>query len=200
MNSFNNIYYPVLFLGIIAAGGVFTGSNPAYTHHELVHHITTARVKFLISEPGVLDHLRSAAVECKIPSENMWLLPSNPGQSSHSGLKSWRELLEYGERDWLRFNDLETCRNTPAARLFSSGTTGLPKATNMTHYDLIAQHELVYEGLNKRPYDVGIPQSPTKIEFLYLCMTGANFLYPSSITLVNQSLLILEENFLLTIF
>ncbi|THX36379.1 hypothetical protein D6D11_09447 [Aureobasidium pullulans] len=29
--------------------------------------------------------------------------------------------------------------------LFSSGTTGLPKATQISHYNLVAQHVLVHE-------------------------------------------------------
>ena len=33
----NQILYPVLFFGILAAGAVFTGTNPAYTVEETVH-------------------------------------------------------------------------------------------------------------------------------------------------------------------
>lgn len=37
IHSFNDIYYPLFFLGVIAAGGVSAGTNPAYTQHELAH-------------------------------------------------------------------------------------------------------------------------------------------------------------------
>lgn len=66
---------------------------------------------------------------------------------------SWKSLFDLGEEDWVRFNNLDTAQQTTAARLFSSGTTGLPKAVTITHYNLIAQHELVY-GVNPRPYSV----------------------------------------------
>ena len=62
-----------------------------------------------------------------------------------SGFRSWNELTTHGEEDWDRFNDLHACNDTTAARLFSSGTTGLPKAAMISHRNLIAQHKLVFE-------------------------------------------------------
>lgn len=73
-------------------------------------------------------------------------------------MRSWKELLNNGEEDWVRFDDLNTVRQTTAARLFSSGTTGLPKAVIITHYNLIAQHEIVLS-VNSRPYPVSFAVS-----------------------------------------
>ena len=56
-----------------------------------------------------------------------------------------------GERP--RFDDLETAKNTTAMLLFSSGTTGLPKAVQLSHYNLVGQHKLVLED-QKLPYEV----------------------------------------------
>jgi Long-chain acyl-CoA synthetases (AMP-forming) len=39
--------------------------------------------------------------------------------------------------------------------MFSSGTTGLPKAAIITHYNFIAQHTLTYEISEPKPYEVG---------------------------------------------
>lgn len=52
------------------------------------------------------------------------------------------------ESDWVRFNDKDTSENTTAARLFSNGTMGFPKALDMSHYNFVAQHTLVmkYKG------------------------------------------------------
>lgn len=67
--------------------------------------------------------------------------------------------MHHGEEDWVRFNDLKTAEETTAARLFSSGTTGLPKACKISHYNLIAQHELVFE-VHPRPYRVSCHSLP----------------------------------------
>ena len=93
-----------------------------------------------------------AAKDASIPESNIRVF-NVFGQTIPSGMRAWDDLLDAGEEDWVRFDDLESVRKTTAARLFSSGTTGLPKATIITHYNMIAQHELVYE-VHPRPYQV----------------------------------------------
>ena len=109
--------------------------------------------KFIVSEPEILNSILRATKQVGIPEQRVWIF-DNLGQSIPAGMKSWRILMEFGEEDWVRFDDLNAAQTTTAARLFSSGTTGLPKAVIITHYNLIAQHELVL-GVNPRPYSVG---------------------------------------------
>lgn len=144
----------MLFLGIIAAGGVFAGTNPAYMKFELCHHIQISKAKFLISEPGGLPELLAAADSMQFPRERFWVFDAAE-KGVPSDMKSWTTLLQHGESsdDWIIFDDLERSKNTAAAMQFSSGTTGLPKAAILTHYNLVAQHTLVYEA-NPRPYQV----------------------------------------------
>lgn len=146
------IYYPALFLGIIAAGAVFAGTNPAYTQYELTHHFKTSCTKFVIVEPELLPAVLAAANECDIQRSNMWILDAQ-NEPIPSGFTSWRSLLDHGERDWIRFNDEKISKKTTAARLFSSGTTGLPKAAAISHFNLVAQHILVNE-IKPVPYEV----------------------------------------------
>ena len=141
----------MLFLGIIGAGGIFTGTNPSYTPFELIHHIRTSQVQYIITEPEMLDNVFSAASECNIPHENI-LIFNVHGQAVPEGFKSWETLLKQGEMDWVRFDDVETAKKTEAARFFSSGTTGLPKAVMLSHHNLVAQHTLVY-GSDQRDYE-----------------------------------------------
>ena len=134
----------MLFLGIVGAGGVFAGTNPAYTPHELLHHFRTSKAKFVITEPGMLDGVLSAARECNIPKENIYIF-NVLDQVIPSGFRSWKQLLQHGEHDWIRFESEKESKATTAARLYSSGTTGLPKAAVISHHNLVAQHTLVHE-------------------------------------------------------
>ena len=125
-------------------------------------------VKFLISEPEIFESLSKAAKDRNVLDENIFIFHPLQEQKVPTGRNSWTKLLESGEEDWIRFDDFETCNTTTATRFASSGTTGLPKAVIWTHRNLIAQHELVYDGPKKRPYDVSsrqyIPRYPQKLE------------------------------------
>lgn len=134
----------MLFLGIVAAGGIFAGTNPSYTSFEIAHHVRTSETKFVITEPEMLDPVLAATRECNIGESNILILDVL-GQAVPARFCSWETLLNHGEEDWVRFNDLKTAKTTEAARLFSSGTTGLPKAAMISQHNLIAQHTLVLE-------------------------------------------------------
>ena len=133
----------MLFLGIIAAGGIFAGTNPSYTSFEIAHHVRTSGTKFVITEPEMLEPVLAATKECNIVESNILILDVL-GQAVPERFCSWETLLDHGEEDWVRFNNLKTAKTTEAARLFSSGTTGLPKAAIISHHNLIAQHTLVF--------------------------------------------------------
>ena len=132
----------------MAAGGVFTGVNPAYTPYELAHTLKIAKVKYILTQPDLLDGVLKAAEEVNLPRDKIIIFNPND-EPAPSGFKQWKDLLQHGEQDWMRFDDFEISKNTSAARLFSSGTTGLPKAADLSHYNLIAQHTMVYEAVSR---------------------------------------------------
>ncbi|CEL10842.1 hypothetical protein ASPCAL13951 [Aspergillus calidoustus] len=152
IHSFNDIYYSMLVLAIVGCGGVYTGTNPAYTPHELAHHFRAAETRFVISEPEILDPILIAAKEVSIPESRIRIFNTQKDQTIPPGRVPWTELFNHGEADWISFDDLERAKRTPAARLFSSGTTGLPKAVTNTHHNLVAQQEVVFE-VNPRGYE-----------------------------------------------
>ncbi|KAF2741390.1 acetyl-CoA synthetase-like protein [Polyplosphaeria fusca] len=152
IHSFNNIYYPIIVLGIIGFGGVFTGTNPSYTTSELQHQIQASAAKLIIAEPEILSSIQSAAASSGLPASKILILDSTK-QSIPFGFQSWNSLLKHGENDWHHFNDEKISKDTPAMLLFSSGTTGLPKPAVLSHYNLVAQHTMVFEH-KPRPYDL----------------------------------------------
>lgn len=143
-----------MYLAVVGAGFVWTGTNPAYSTYELVHHFKTSNTKLLIVEPELENAIQLAAKECGITKNHILLFDSEPHtETSATNPRSWRTLLNRGERDWVRFDDLLRAKSTTACLLYSSGTTGLPKAASLSHYNLLAQHTLLHEQI-KKPYKV----------------------------------------------
>ncbi|KAL8698837.1 MAG: hypothetical protein Q9201_006351 [Fulgogasparrea decipioides] len=151
INAFNDIYYPVLLLAIVGAGGRFTGSNPAYTSLELNHHIRVSQAKFVIAEPPMLATTLQSAHDCQIPASRVFTFETKD-QTAVPDQRSWTSLLEHGEADWVIFSDPKQAKSTIATLSFTSGTTGFPKAAMIPHLYAINQlHTLKNQ---KTPYEV----------------------------------------------
>ena len=87
----------------------------------------------MIAEPEILAAPKETVLKLGMPQERMLLL-AEPGELAGQSHASWRTLLEHGEQDWVKFDDLETAMNTPAFLLFSSGTTGKQRRMRSPRY------------------------------------------------------------------
>ena len=121
IHSFNTVDYPILVNGIIAAGCIFSGTNPSYTPAELAHAVKAARIKFFIAEPELFGAVLEAAGTVGLGRERVLCFDTREGQVVPEGFESWRRLLEHGEAGWEGFDDVGRSRKETAARLFSSG-------------------------------------------------------------------------------
>lgn len=151
VHAFNNVYYSLAWLAIIGAGGRFVGSNPSYTKFELSHLFSITSTKLVLVEPDLLENVLHAAEDCSIPRSNIYIWNAH-GEDVAGGLESWNVLLEYGERDWVTFDDEVQSKTTIAALMSTSGTTGLPKAAAVSHYAQIAQNIIISHSGDK-PYE-----------------------------------------------
>lgn len=66
----------------------------------------------------MLPNILEASKKCKISEERIWIFDVL-GQPLPEDFRSWRALLEYGEKEWERFDDEQLAGETTAARLFS---------------------------------------------------------------------------------
>ncbi|MCJ1397127.1 hypothetical protein MMC11_000319 [Xylographa trunciseda] len=144
------ILYPVLFHGIIAAGGCFTGTNPAYTSEELAHHFRVSRTKVILTEVEHLEYVMPAAIRCGISHSHIFVLHSGNQRPSPSH-RSWTELLQHGQSDWVAIHDIRILSKTPAALFSTSGTSGLPKIAVRSHRSLVEECIRIHDD-NAKPY------------------------------------------------
>lgn len=124
--------------------------------------------RFVITIPEVLPAVTAATKELDppIPQNHIWIFDTLD-QTIPQGYVSWRDFLTHGEADWVRFDNEHISRTRTAARLFSSGTTGLPKAVTLSHKNFVAQHTLMSEVVPPNfPVSSTIPFCPRPIMVL----------------------------------
>ncbi|KKK20729.1 4-coumarate-CoA ligase [Aspergillus rambellii] len=142
--SGNDIYFPVVFLGIIMAGGIFTGANPTYVARELAFQLQDSGTTFLICADDRLDTGIEAAQIAGMGKDKVFVFNNaifdGKGQGK-KGCRYWGELIasveEGGGFTWDELSTPEKSDQTLALN-YSSGTTGRPKGVEISHKNYTA--------------------------------------------------------------
>ena len=131
--SGNTIFFPVILMGVIMAGGVFTGANPDYNAREIAYQFDNAQAKFLICAERSLETGKEAMRLNGRGEESLFVFDrgyetfDGKGQGVR-GVRHWTELLDgVEEARGYQWPDGEGLVNETICLNFSSGTTGLPK-------------------------------------------------------------------------
>lgn len=153
VTKMNQIWYPVLWLAVIGAGGCLSGSNPSYKIPELIHHLQETRSTYIIAEIESLDDVCLVAKDCEIPRNHIYHF-GDVITELKNGCQSWLTLLESGEDQCIQRNHERVSCLEPVFHATTSGTTGLPKSAIIPHHYYVSQGLMFEELLRGRQYEV----------------------------------------------
>jgi benzoate-CoA ligase family protein len=154
------------WLGTIKAGGVVAAISPEQSANELVYYLNYTRAKILVAHHSARSLVDAVLARCAF-LKAVLVVGGRPGKH-----------LDY-DRELARATPdrsvAPTHRDDPAVWLFTSGSTGFPKAA------IHKQHDFVYNALTYGlpilrygPEDIGL--SVPKLAFGYAL--GTNLLFP----------------------
>lgn len=146
-------------MGTIGAGGCYVASNPAYSTHELQHVLSLSKTNFVIVQSDLLPRILPACDKLGISNSKIFLLENTLAESSNlpslltsGGFRPWIDILSHGEGTWTPFEDEAVAKGTTAMLLWTSGTTGVPKAAVCSHFALVAESIMTHD--SRTPYKV----------------------------------------------
>ncbi|XP_076882097.1 4-coumarate--CoA ligase-like 1 [Bidens hawaiensis] len=123
----NVIEYGIVALGIMAAGGVFSGANPSSHSSEIKKQVDLAEARLIVTDEHTYDKVK----ELELPVILV-------GEECVEGTIFWNELLDAAERASDAGIEPAISQNDLCALPFSSGTTGLSKGVMLTHRNIVA--------------------------------------------------------------
>ncbi|WOK94391.1 4-coumarate--CoA ligase-like 1 [Canna indica] len=128
----NVAVYPVVVLGVMAAGGVFSGANPLALAAEIGKQVKDSEAKLIVANKFTHDKVKDLGVPILLAEE---------GDDEIEGVMSWDHLLEASDRAGPGRHDEDYDKVEPGdlcALPYSSGTTGTSKGVMLTHRNLVA--------------------------------------------------------------
>ncbi|KAE8441475.1 hypothetical protein EG329_004931 [Mollisiaceae sp. DMI_Dod_QoI] len=142
--SGNNVLFPAVFMGIVMAGGVFTGANPGYVERELAFQLRDSGARFCLcaDSDGRLELGIRAAESVGMSKEQVFRFDDGFFEGKidgRLGARDWTSLLEsesIGKR--FKWAVVEDPKDETICLNYSSGTTGVPKGVMVTHYNYVS--------------------------------------------------------------
>ncbi|KAK7416462.1 hypothetical protein QQX98_005166, partial [Neonectria punicea] len=143
--SGNSIFFPVIAMGVWMAGGVFTGANHGYVARELAFQLNDSGACMMMAAESVFDVALEAANQVGMKHDRVFMLDSTLPDSPEvekrprEGSRHWTGLIasqaKGNEFVWAEPAD---SKNVTCGLNYSSGTTGVPKGVEISHYNHVA--------------------------------------------------------------
>lgn len=158
----NLLQFPVVLFGAIKAGLIVVNTNPLYTEHEMEHQFRDSGAKAIVIVANFASKLeeilKNTEIETVIVTEIGDLLGTFKGAITNFVVKKIKKMIpSYSLPGAVKFNDAlkqghHFKWNRPQLKSsdvcflqYTGGTTGVSKGAMLTHRNMIANMEQIYE-------------------------------------------------------
>ena len=177
----NSIQWEIAFYGLEKAGAIMVPMNPLFKETEIKYEANDSGAETIVVFQPLYPTL--AAIKDKTNLKTVIIIESsetNEPLTKLEGTIGWSELMKNTKPDppEYEFNPKEDL----AALVYTSGTTGLPKGTMLTHYNMVSNVVQASPMFELCEFDIAMTVLPLyHIYGLSVCMNQAIWLGASQV-------------------
>jgi acyl-CoA synthetase (AMP-forming)/AMP-acid ligase II len=169
----NSIQWEISFYGLEKAGAILVPMNPLFKETEVEYEANDSGAEIIIASQPLYPIVN--AVENKTNFKNIIIIESGDKKDIPDGTIGWSELINSTKLDPPDYNF--NTKEDLAALVYTSGTTGLPKGTMLTHYNMVSNVIQICQLFELSEIDVAMTVLPLyHIYGLNVCMNQAIWL------------------------
>ncbi|MFX0043203.1 MAG: AMP-binding protein [Candidatus Hodarchaeota archaeon] len=167
----NSIQWEISFFGLEKAGAILVPMNPLFKESEVEYEANDAEAEtIIVSQP---EYPNVAAIKGKTNLKNIIVIEEK--KEKPKGTIGWSELMAKTRPNppEISFKPKEDL----AALVYTSGTTGLPKGTMLTHHNIVSNVIQICQIFELSEFDIAMTVLPLyHIYGLNVCMNQAIWL------------------------
>jgi PAS domain S-box-containing protein len=179
------IEYPVVFHGVIAAGGIVTTINPMYSRAELLHQLRDSGARFLFTSRELYELASVASARSDVTR-----IVVIDAQGVSGPQLSLDALVASGS---CRPGAVAGSPSDVIAMPYSSGTSGLPKGVMLTHRNIVAVLQQFQHAEQVQPDEVIL--APLPLHHIYGLNNAMNTALSRRATLITLPRVDIESFF-----
>ncbi|NHJ23705.1 MAG: hypothetical protein EAX89_03970 [Candidatus Lokiarchaeota archaeon] len=130
----NSIEWEISFYGLEKAGGILVPMNPQFKETEVEYESNDSGAEIIIVYQSLYPHVAKVKNNTKL--KYIILIESEDREKLPEETLGWSELINTTEADPPEYD--YNVKEDLAALVYTSGTTGLPKGTMLTHYNMVS--------------------------------------------------------------
>lgn len=148
----NSIQWEISFFGLEKAGAILVPMNPQFKETEVEYELNDSGAEtIIVSQP---EYPYVAAVKDKTKLKNIIVIESEEKAKIPNNTMGWSDVMADTKPDPPEYNF--NVKDDLAALVYTSGTTGLPKGTMLTHYNIVSNIVQVSQTFELSEVDIAI--------------------------------------------
>jgi long-chain acyl-CoA synthetase len=177
----NSAIFPIVYYGILLAGGVVVPLNPLLKEQEIAYHLDDSDAVAVITLESLLAEVSKGFSQTETCS-HIIAHPDQGGDNIKGDVQSLEVLMASASPE---SDVVQTMPEDPAVIIYTSGTTGKPKGAVLTHFNLFYNCQVTGEELMRlQPDDVLIAALPLFHSFGQTCSMNASFSMGDTLTML----------------